>query len=652
MNAQRMYKEARPLFWPWCAVVLAGALPFFRPLHSITWVSEVGFFLGIPLLASVAFGDEFQHRTLSLLLSQPISRMEIWREKLSITAIAVFTAVLVFFSSWKMSGVHTGRENSGYLAAAAIVFVASAPFWTLFTRSIVGGVVLTFGVYTFIFVLGGQVLFWGRGYSKLGTSTFIATMSIVFLGYAGLMLWLGWRKLTRFQATGGVGGDDLLTAAPGVLPGALVGWLRCRPTGAVLNLFRKEFRLLRPVWLISLLAALDWACLTLFGLPYERGFSRNFETAVVIVGVVSTLMIAILAGTLSLGEERTSGTHLWHLTLPVSARRQWFIKLCMALLAGFTGAGLVPLLIAGRLLDPSHMLADVHLGRNLLVGAVILTFAAFWCACAVKGTVSAVLWVLPVMIALYFAVELGKWAGPGLTHLFFSRFDPFANVKFAEAVSRFGSNAFFKLIQAALFSNSVQAAFVPMIMILAPTLLYAVIQSYRLFRAQLQDRALSVVRSLLPLAMTAFLCSFLSLAFYTFVSQAAQDPKWTALFQIVEAIQKVQSGVGKLDAAHPLEVTVEDLAKASTVSKSTRRLLGNSHITLALDESPHHGPFGCGENPQPHGLSPLGYSWYSAIIPLADGSRFVVAFDPVTHSVISVGICGGQLPPFPGRVPG
>jgi hypothetical protein len=436
-----------------------------------------------------------------------------------------------------------------------------------------------------------------------------------------------------------------------MMPRALAGWFRCQPTGAVRNLFRKEFRLLRPVWLISLLAAVGWACLTVLGLLHPQGLTRDFGTVVVSAGVIGTLMIAILAGSLSLGEEKTSGTHSWQLTLPVSARRQWFIKLCMALFAGFVGAGLVPLLIAGRL--SSHMFGDVHVGRDLLVGAVLLTFAAFWCACAVNGTVRAVLWGIPVMIALDFAVDLGKWAGRGLTNLFLSRFDPFANVKFAAVVSHFRSNAFFKLIQAAStnMTDSVQAALALTTLILVPPLLYAVIQSYRLFRAQLQDRALSVLRSLLPLAMTAFLCSFFSLAFYTFVSQAAQDSKWTALFQIVEAIQKVQSGVAKLDAAHPAQLTVEDLAKASTLSKSTRRFLGDSHITLALDESPHHGPFGCGENPQPHGLSPLGYSWYSAIIPLADGSRFVVAFDPVTHSVISVGICGGQLPPFPGRVP-
>jgi hypothetical protein len=222
-------------------------------------------------------------------------------------------------------------------------------------------------------------------------------------------------------------------------------------------------------------------------------------------------------------------------------------------------------------------------------------------------------------------------------------------VKFAEAVSHFRSNAFFKLIQAASTNrtDSVQATFVLTTLILVPMLLYAVVQSYRLFRAPLQQRALSVVRSLLPLAMLAFLCSFSSLSFYAFVGQAAQNPIGTAVLETMRAIQKVQSGVGKLDAAHPLQLTVEDLAKASPISKRTRRLLGNSHITLALDEPPYHGQFGCAQNPQPRGLSDLRYAWYAANIPLADGSHFAVAFDPVTHYIISAGICGGPPPRLP-----
>ena len=84
MNAKttRILKEARSVFWPWCAVIIAGALrlmeqshPAFLgdgPLgvvhHLIEPLSFLGFFLGIPLLATLPLGNEFQHRTLPLLL--------------------------------------------------------------------------------------------------------------------------------------------------------------------------------------------------------------------------------------------------------------------------------------------------------------------------------------------------------------------------------------------------------------------------------------------------------------------------------------------------------------------------------------------------------------------------------------------------------
>jgi hypothetical protein len=141
------------------------------------------------------------------------------------------------------------------------------------------------------------------------------------------------------------------------------------------------------------------------------------------------------------------------------------------------------------------------------------------------------------------------------------------------------------------------------------------------------------------LALTVFLCSFFSLAFYTFVGGAAWNPKGGALLETIQAIQKIRSAAPQLNASHPLQLTVEDLAKAFPLSKSTRRLLGNSHITLRLEEPPHHGHFGCAENPEPHGLPALRYSWYSAIVPIADGSHFFIAFDPVTYYTISAGFC-------------
>jgi hypothetical protein len=634
----RILKEARPLFWPWCAVILAGVLPLAHPPEPIGSISRIGFFLGIPLLATLSLGNEFQHRTLPLLLSQPIGRMEIWGEKLCVTVLAVLSAVLVFAFAWRVAALQPDLKGAAFSVVWIIATTAAATYWTIVARSTLGGVALNIAVHLFIIIVAFKFADELRGRGYLSPANTTAILAVTVLCYAGVMVWLGRRSLARFQVTGGMGGDDLLTAGPGVMPAAVAGWLRCQPTGAVLNLIRKEFRLLRPVWLVSLLAALGWACLSLFGLLHERGSSRNFETTVLILGVVSTLMIAILAGTVPLGEERTSGTHSWHLTLPVPARRQWLIKLFMALFAGFVGAGLVPLLIAGRLLGSSHMLADVHVGRDLLVGAVLLSFAAFWCACAVNGTVRAVLWVLPVMIALYFAGELGKSVGPVLTDLFFSRFDPFANLKFAKAVNSILDPELFYAFGYADWDSRYDYGLARLTLLWLPTLLLAAGQSYRLFRAEVRESALSLVRNLLPLAMVAFLCSFSLLAFFSFVGRAG-DQKLIALFETIQAVETIQSGAAKLDAAHPLQLTVEDLAKASSLSKSTRRLLGNSHITLALEEAPHHGRDGCGENSK-SSVTPCdqGYSWCLATIPLADGSHFAVTFLLVSHYLIFAGL--------------
>jgi hypothetical protein len=645
MNAKatRILKEARPLFWPWCAVILTGALPLAHPPQPIGLISAIGFFLGIPLLATLSLGNEFQHRTLSLLLAQPVGRMEIWGEKLSVTVVAVLSAVLVFSLDLRATSFHPGRQELVFAGAWIVAISASATFWTLFTRSTVGGVALNIGVQSFI----GFVVPWAnladwlraRGYLAPGNPIVPFAVTFLFLCYAGVMLWLGQRMLARFQVTAGMGGDDLLMAGPDVMPETMAGWLRCRPSGPAANLIRKELRLLRPVWLISLLAAVGWACLTLFGLLRERGFSRNFETAVIIVGVVSTLMIAILAGTMSLGEERTSGTHTWHLTLPVSALLQWRIKFVVALFAGLVGAGLLPLLIARKILyGASRIFVDVHFVLVWLFVVLILTVVSFWCACAVNGTVRAVLWVLPVMIVLYFAGELGKWVGPVLTDLFFSRFYPFANLKFAHAVnSMVRTFAISGIAFWEFFYNRGYLA--PMVYaVLIPTLFLAVIQSYRLFRAQLQDSALSLVRNLLPLAVVAFLCNLSLMAFFSSVSRPWEQ-KSIALFETIGAIEKIQSGAAKLDGTHSLQLTVEDLAKASRLSKSTRRLLGNSHITLALDVPPHHDRAGCGENRQPISTPyDQGYSWCLATIPLADGSHFTVAFEPGNHYLICAGI--------------
>jgi hypothetical protein len=628
MTAQstRILKEARPLLWPWCAVALAGALPLVHPFDWTPLIYAIGFF-AVPLLATLPLGDEFQHRTLSLMLSQPIGRMAIWGEKLSVTVVAIVSSVLVFSLALRATSFHPGRMGLAFAGAWIVAITAAATFWTLFARSTVGGVALNIVVQSFLILIvpWANLAEWLRAKGYLSPVYSIVIPTVAIFCYAAVMLWLSGRSLARFQATGGIAGDDLLTAGPDVMPSALAGWLRCRPNGVVLNLVRKELRLLRPVWLISLLAAVGWACLTLFGLLYEQGFSRNFETTLVIVGVISTLMIATLAGSLSLGEEKTSGTHTWHLTLPPSAFRQWLIKLCMALFAGFVGAGLLPMLTIGRYISRSpHVLGDVHLGIGWMLGVLVLTFAAFWCACAVDGTVAAVLWVIPVTIALGSAGYVAKqFAYQFVNSVFSWRLSPFANFRFAWETARVFNwleldHRNFWLLYL------IQAPIMYVALAGGPALLLALVQSYRLFRAQLQISTRSVVRNLLPLVMLVFLCGF-SFTASSFSLFGASMQVWTLFNATDNAIQKTVPRAANRHRTEPLELTGDDVAKAWPpwpLEENVRLWLRGAHITVTPDKD-HPGGFSCVETPLKSTLC-----YFSATIHLADGTDISQSYDP------------------------
>jgi hypothetical protein len=367
----------------------------------------------------------------------------------------------------------------------------------------------------------------------------------------------------------------------------------------------------------------------MFRLVPERGSTKEFPVAVVMLAGFSTL-IAVLAGSLALGEERTSGTHSWHMTLPVSALRQWLIKLFMALFAGILCAALLPVLVliaGGFRFGSPFMFVDVHTAMVWLLTASLLTFASFWCACAVNGTVRAALWLLPTMGALLLAIDFSEWVARELMALFFSRFDPFADFRFTNAVSNIN---FF-------VTRATPMPFLAFLLV--PALLFAVIQSYRLFRTQLQESTLSVIRNVLPLALLAFLSGFLLLASYHFVDHAKLQ-MWTMFRETHEAIEKIQPGTANLDAMHPLELTVEDLAKASPLSERTRRWLRNSRITV-LPDKPHPGrSYCCGGNSRSLTFAPdKAYSWYLATIHLASGSHCTLSFQAGHGWGILGGVC-------------
>lgn len=300
----------------------------------------------------------------------------------------------------------------------------------------------------------------------------------------------------------------------------------------------------------------------------------------------------------------------------------------------FTGlvcAVLLPVsaLIASRFIFGSPLMSvNLETGMDWLLGVLLVSFASFWCACAVKGTVSATLWVFPALIALSFAGAFGDRIAFQVVDFVVSRLDLFVDFRFTNAVSNIH-----------LFATGVPPKWLLVLLLVAPTLVLAVVQSGWLFRKQLQDSPLFVVRRLLPLAITAFLCSFSLAALIAFVDQGKQQ-MWTVFRETHQAIERIQPGNAKLDATHPLQLTLEDLAKAYPLSKRTRRWLRDSRIIVAPDKPLPGGRYCCGENAR--GItfaSDQAYSSYLATIHLPSGSDCIVSFQAGGGYGILGGVC-------------
>ena len=564
----RIKKEARALFWPWCAVVVAGALPMLFP-HSFTAakIDLLGFFFGLPLLATLSLGNEFHHRTFSLWLTQPAGRMQLWGEKMGVMCAAVLSAGLAtgigmfFFALPDMNLTYNKAAAVAYL----LITMASAAYWTLAARSTVGGFALIGCIFGLFYLFVGEVESMPRpgGQFQAAPMAVIIAISAFGICFSALMLWLGARKLTRFQVRGGNSGEDLLVAGPSLMPEALAEWFRCRPSNAFLNLVRKEFRILRPLWVIELFAVAYLAFLAVFRfLPSPSVSLPESLLQWIVLGPPAMISFGLggLAGILSLGEEKRSGTQAWHVTLPISVRRQWLIKLLMAMFAGLACAVLFPVLTimaGGSLYGSPYLFVDVPAVRGELIVLPILTFACFWCACAANGTVRAAIWTMPVIAAIPFASAGGLWLGQELTRTTGSLKD--------FVVSMFH-------LSPLAFATVTEYANTRVLWLFVPTLLFALLQSYWLFRTPPQDGILWMLRCILPVVAVTMLWSFS--AYAGFVAS-----RWEPFEETRRALDRFQPTTATL------ELTSAELAKGAPLSSLTRRWLTGSSIALAPDNS-------------------------------------------------------------------
>ena len=478
----RIAKEARELFWPWCMVTIIGTVLWLAVASGFRVpygeLSVIAFSFGIPLLATLSFGSEFQHRTLSLLLTQPVSRSRVWSEKLGVLVVATSLTALVYYVAWRDT-LNYSRVPLFIPAILLVTSVASSTFWTLSARSTIGGMTLNLLAQSIV-IIGIQRILELTG-ARIDAFPAVFFVSIAVLAYAVVMLCLGRRKLIGFQTIGEIAGTDVLTSGSNIMPRRFSELVRWRTKGASLNLARKELRLLRPVGLIALLCLVMMLCLAPLRFLPGMTNGRTIGLVAFIPLSILTLLMVVLAGTLPVAEERFLGTHAWHATLPVPARRQWLIKLAISILVSVASTFLVS--NAGRFIFGAPFriwMDDIYPSQDVLfsIAVPLLTFTAFWCGCAVTGAMRAILWITPVLTLVAGALGLGVIAANSaitgrVVDIFISRLLPFPFSVRAEMI----------------------ATALPVWWI-APVLLFAVIQSYRLFRTDQPDGTQSMLRRL------------------------------------------------------------------------------------------------------------------------------------------------------------
>jgi len=191
--------------------------------------------------------------------------------------------------------------------------------------------------------------------------------------------------------------------------------MQCSPKGATQNLYKKELRLHKPLFVMGGLLAGVWivAIAATYG---QTWYSEVLQTVMVITVALYIPLLSVLAGAVSLGEEKNLGVTASQLTLPISAARQWWIKFEVCTLTWFVLALLLPfaLLVAAATTTPAITLSLTDVERPdllILVGVVGFLFVmSFWAASFTSNAVRAALIAVLSIGILGACVALGAWS--------------------------------------------------------------------------------------------------------------------------------------------------------------------------------------------------------------------------------------------------
>jgi hypothetical protein len=530
-------------------------------------LSGIAFVVGVLVLTALPMGLELQERTLTLLVSQPMDRSRLWRVKLwAATLAAIALAIVHLVTSSFSSGIST--DEIVVWAAFMVTAICSVGFYALATRSVFVGIAaaaaIPWGIILTIYLI---VTYAFRIENKL-TNRQEGMIAIGFFAvYSLVLLLLSRRQFRRLELRDRVQRGAQIPAF--LVPGKVAALNRSRPTGAIANLIRKEISLQKPIFLVSAIFVVAWLIVVALMFVQPARQKAWGEVLDVFTGI-QVILIAFLTGCVALGDDKSLGTIAWHLTLPVSYRLQWAIKLVVAfgtliamavVLPGLLALGTSPMEQVGLLAtkkEPALVFGIV---------SILLFVTTFWSASVSRNAIRGALTAIITLIGLGVCASLAAWMssqyfgaglqGPLVAHLIASFHIPLP-----------------------AFGDGLPLKWCFLVGLPVAIALVALLQSMFLFRRLEANRTL-ILRYFVLLASLTIFGNFWFLDF--------QKARWQIATNFEAEIAQAISGLPEYSEKQvidePWELKVADLERSRELTKLTKRWLGSGTVIVHLGKS-------------------------------------------------------------------
>jgi ABC-type transport system involved in multi-copper enzyme maturation permease subunit len=321
---RRLSKELRQLApWPLLATLLLFAISPFLGTEGRWPVFQIYLLVAIFAPAARVFGAEFDQRTIEPLLSQPLPRLRLWREKflaLALLAALAFAALQLarhFFQarfSWRADLVE------------CLVALGGGPLASLYFRQsllgLCGSVSLPgIPIWSWLFLV-----YLVRGDFHVGAfwvhvPPLLLYVPIAYVAARRLFLNL---ELDRTESRS--------LGVP--------RWLAVSPRsslGPTARLFLKEIQIQASILLLVPLVLFAWAVIWFLARTAPPAPSIIDEVLRGFPSFVLLFVFPLAVGSTAIAAERQMGLSEWHSSLPISRARQWWIKILVVM--GLSAAG-------------------------------------------------------------------------------------------------------------------------------------------------------------------------------------------------------------------------------------------------------------------------------------------------------------------------